>query len=142
MDVTSTTTGHDLYDGSYALATGIGLNLNYATEQQKTKLDLKDGSTLSVTAEPSPTLTDEEKASVEPACQAIWLQKIYNADPAYTELPQEILLEDNLVVLEGGTPFTHFFDDLVEYGMWAYGNSMGYEKDADGNIIPARTRCV
>gem|GEM_PF-6544365 len=139
MDVTSTTTGHDLYDGSYALATGIGLNLNYATEQQKTKLDLKDGSTLSVTAEPSPTLTDEEKASVEPACQAIWLQKIYNADPAYTELPQEILLEDNLVVLEGGTPFTHFFDDLVEYGMWAYGNSMGYEKDADGNIIPART---
>lgn len=64
-------------------------------------------------------------------CQAIQLQKIYyGGDPGYEVKPQEIILADDLVIVDGGEydggePLTEFLEDYVDLGMYVYINTIG-----------------
>ncbi len=65
-------------------------------------------------------------------CQGIQLQKLfYNGDPGYTEVPQDISISDELVILEGEGPYDGgelvavFEDYYVPMGIWLYINTIG-----------------
>ena len=131
IEIKATTNGQDQGQGYYASATGIGINLDNfdsAPAQYKTALNLESGSTLTISA------TTTENAEEGAESQAIQLQKVYYyGNPGYETAPQEITMSDDLVALEGGSPFALQIEEYQEDGMYVYIN--GFSEDAEnGNL--------
>lgn len=131
IEIKATTNGQDQGQGYYASATGIGINLDNfdsAPAQYKTALNLESGSTLTISA------TTTENAEEGAESQAIQLQKVYYyGNPGYETAPQEITMSDDLVALEGGSPFALQIEEYLEDGMYVYIN--GFSEDAkNGNL--------
>lgn len=131
IEIKATTNGQDQGQGYYASATGIGINLDNfdsAPAQYKTALNLESGSTLTISA------TTTENAEEGAESQAIQLQKVYYyGNPGYETAPQEITMSDDLVALEGGSPFALQIEEYLEDGMYVYIN--GFSEDAEnGNL--------
>lgn len=131
IEIKATTNGQDQGQGYYASATGIGINLDNfdsAPAQYKTALNLESGSTLTIFA------TTTENAEEGAESQAIQLQKVYYyGNPGYETAPQEITMSDDLVALEGGSPFALQIEEYLEDGMYVYIN--GFSEDAEnGNL--------
>lgn len=131
IEIKATTNGQDQGQGYYASATGIGINLDNfdsAPAQYKTALNLESGSTLTISA------TTTENAEEGAESQAIQLQKVYYyGNPGYETAPQEITMSDDLVALEGGSPFALQIEEYLEDGIYVYIN--GFSKDAEnGNL--------
>ena len=131
IEIKATTNGQDQGQGYYASAAGIGINLenfDSAPAQYKTALNLESGSTLTISA------TTTENAEEGAESQAIQLQKVYYyGNPGYETAPQEITMSDDLVALEGGSPFALQIEECLEDGMYVYIN--GFSKDAEnGNL--------
>ena len=131
IEIKTTTNGQDQGQGYYASATGIGINLDNfdsTPAQYKTALNLESGSTLTISA------TTTENAEEAAESQAIQLQKVYYyGNPGYETAPQEITMSDDLVALEGGSPFALQIEEYMEDGMYVYIN--GFSEDAEnGNL--------
>lgn len=153
IEIEATTDGG--FDGEQignACATGIGINMdNFSSDPKpvKTELILESGSSLSVSAHAVEGMENEEDVTYN-LCQAIQLQKIYyGGDPGYEVKPQEIILADDLVIVDGGEydggePLTEFLEDYVDLGMYVYINTIGnyFTDSADGSSYSVPSKNV
>ena len=127
----ATTDGRMISGGARALATGVGINTNgFVGKPKSTSLKLASDSYLTASATATENMDSGMRDEVtELYCEAIQLQKMFKSDPNYSGLPQEIELEDGLVIRKGGRCFTVWLEDYVNYHLWIYINTIGIDED-------------
>lgn len=159
---------------SYSVATGIGINMtNYDANPTpvRTRMILESGSRLDVSTKAADNvnelsedvigdwaalaeemygmdvdameMTYEEWVNYQ-YCTAIQLQKLFYSDPNYGEVPQDISITDDLIILEGegdydgGELIAVFEDYYVPMGLYLYVNTIGnYFQDIETGEIYA-----
>ena len=122
LDITTKASGSGIVTTSDWDAIGM------TEEQWKSLMEM-----LGISGETAAQYTYEDWVNYQ-YCQAIQLQKVFEADPGFEEVPQDISLADDLVILkgegmyDGGKLIAVFEDYYVDVmGIYPYINTIGNE---------------
>lgn len=136
ITASATTDGHELYEGGYASATGIAILSNgFRDKLGVTSIQAEQGGILTASTLATENMDSNDRDEVTAQhCHAVQLQKKYSKDPQYTELPQEIELDEGIMIRKGGKCFTIWLENYAAYNLWIYINAIG----ADERTGPAQ----